>query len=229
MTQSPAARAQRLRLQACLEDARTLWDFHAVGQEVSAADVIVCLGSYDLRVALRCARLLQDGVAPIAVVTGGYGNWTRETFDRPEAEVFAAAIESRGIAPQRLIIEPRATNIGENVVFARRALRERDVRRAVFVTKPQTQRRVWATVRRQWPQIECAVTAPRADLMAQAIDEEGLARLVAEMVGDVQRLIEYPAAGFQAPVEIPREVLDAYQRLRASGFDGHCLPARRAI
>ncbi len=219
----PDSRCRSLAPAEYLEDAKTLWGFHAVGQEIAAAHVIVCLGSYDPRVAVRCAQLLRDDVAPIAVVTGGYGNWTRGTLDRPEAEVFAGVIESHGVARHRLIIEPSATNIGENIAFARAAVCDRDIRRAVFVTKPQTQRRVWATVRKQWPQIECVVTAPAHDLMSQAVNDDGLARLTEEMVGDLQRLMEYPTAGFQVAVEIPPAVLDAYTRLRAGGFDGHCL------
>lgn len=216
-------RAPRPPPGAYLDDAQTLWRFHAVGEEPSAADAIVCLGSYDPRVAVRCAQMLLADVAPIAVVTGGYGNWTRGRFDKPEAEVFAAVIESHGVARQRLIIEPRASNIGENIAFARLALHDREIRRAVFVTKPQTQRRVWATARKVWPAIELAVTAPALDLMSQAVDDAGLARLIEEMVGDVQRLMEYPVAGFQVAVEVPPEVLHAYRRLRDAGFDGHCL------
>lgn len=223
VTPEPDSSARQRPLQACLDDAQTLWEFHAVGQETTAADVIVCLGSYDVRVAVRCAQMLREGVAPIAVVTGGYGNWTRGRFEQPEAEVFAAVMEGHGVVRQRLIIEPLASNIGENVAFARRALEGREIRRAAFVTKPQTQRRVWATVRRQWPQIECVVTAPALDLMSQAGGDAGLTRLIEEMVGDVQRLMEYPAAGFQVAVEIPGAVLEAYGRLRARGFDGHCL------
>ncbi len=60
VTPEPDSRVRRLPFGACLEDARILWDFHAVGQEAScAADVIVCLGSYDLRVAVRCAQMLR--------------------------------------------------------------------------------------------------------------------------------------------------------------------------
>jgi uncharacterized SAM-binding protein YcdF (DUF218 family) len=206
-----------------LEDAKTLWEFHAVGQEPQSADVIVCLGSYDSRVAVRCAKMLRDDVAPIAVVTGGYGNWTRGAFEKPEAEIFAAVIEEQGIGRERLILESRAANIGENIAFARLALGDRLVRNAIFVTKPQTQRRVWATARKRWPGIDLAVTAPNHDLMSQAVDETGLRRLVEEMVGDVQRLMEYPAAGYQVAVEIPPHVSEAYRRLREAGFDGHCL------
>lgn len=223
---SPARRQYIIGVVTYLEDAKTLWEFHAVGQEPRSADVIVCLGSYDPRVAIRCAELLRDEVAPIAVITGGYGNWTRGAFERPEAEVFAAVIQKEGIDRDRLILEPRATNIGENVAFARLALGDRAVRRAIFVTKPQTQRRVWATVRKQWAEIEIAVTAPGHGLMSQAVDEAGLRRLVEEMVGDVQRLMDYPAAGYQVALEIPPQVLEAYGRLRDAGFDGHCLRSR---
>jgi uncharacterized SAM-binding protein YcdF (DUF218 family) len=212
----------RESIERFLADAKALWDFHIVYDEPLASDVIVCLGSYDLRVAVRCAQLLQAGTSTTAVITGGYGNWTRGKFEKPEADVFADVIEEQGVSKDRLIIESKATNIGQNVDFSRLALRDRAIRTVTFVTKPQTQRRVYATVRRRWPEIEFAVTAPQADLFSQAIDAVRLMGLIDEMVGDLQRMVEYPAAGFQVPVEIPNGVLDAYQRLRAAGFDRHC-------
>jgi uncharacterized SAM-binding protein YcdF (DUF218 family) len=212
----------RESLERFLADANTLWNFHIVYDEPPASDVIVCLGSYDLRVAVRCAELLKVGISTTAVITGGYGNWTRGKFEKPEADVFAEVIGEQGVSKDRLIIESQATNIGQNVEFSRLALRDRVIRTATFVTKPQTQRRVHATVRRRWPEIEFAVTAPQADLFSQAIDATGLMGLIDEMVGDLQRIVEYPAAGFQVPVAIPNGVLDAYQRLRAAGFDRHC-------
>jgi hypothetical protein len=41
------------------------------------------------------------------------------------------------------------------------------------------------------------------------------------MVGDLQRIREYPARGFQVPQVIPEDVWAAYEALVAAGFDRH--------
>jgi hypothetical protein len=47
----------------------------------------------------------------------------------------------------------------------------------------------------------------------------GDAALVVDMVvGDLQRVIEYPALGFAIEQEVPEEVLAAYDRLIDAGF-----------
>ena len=39
------------------------------------------------------------------------------------------------------------------------------------------------------------------------------------MVGDLQRIREYPARGFQVPQPIPNDVWQAYEALVTAGFD----------
>jgi hypothetical protein len=43
------------------------------------------------------------------------------------------------------------------------------------------------------------------------------------MTGDFQRLIVYAERGWQAPQEIPPEVMDAYHGLVAAGYTGRLL------
>jgi uncharacterized SAM-binding protein YcdF (DUF218 family) len=209
-----------------LSDITSLWNFHIVFDDLDDIDAIVCLGSYDLRVADRCADLLLDGLAPIAVITGHLGNWTRHSFDKPEAEIFAEVILKRGVASDKLLIERNATNIGQNVEFSKKLLLPYQVRRVAFLTKPQTQKRVAATVPVKWPEIDAKISAPLHDLLEQARDQQGILKLTDELVGDLQRMLEYPTLGFQSEVDIPPPVLDAYRRLRALGFDKHCVHAR---
>ncbi|HCH73168.1 MAG TPA: YdcF family protein, partial [Ochrobactrum sp.] len=45
--------------------------------------------------------------------------------------------------------------------------------------------------------------------------------LVHEMTGDLQRILEYPAKGYQIAQAVPLEVMEAYDFLIAQGFDGH--------
>lgn len=212
---SPALRAH----------AETLWAFHARSDEVGEPAAIVCLGSYDLRVADRAAELALAHPGARVVATGAHGNWTRGVFEATEAEVFGKVLAERGVPQDRLVLETRATNIGENIAFSRDILRFTDGEAVVFVTKPQTQMRVRATVPVHWRQIEARIAAPLLALDDYGQTDRGLAPVIEEMVGDLERMGAYPARGFQVPVEIPPQVLAAGAALKAAGFDGHGLKA----
>ncbi|WP_206453783.1 YdcF family protein [Aurantimonas marina] len=205
---------------AALEAARILWTFHAVYDVPAACDAIVGLGSYDLRVADRCSELYQSAIAPKLVLTGCSGNWTDGLYDTTEAEAFARRCMAQGVPEHAILVEPQATNIGENLRFSGALLGDQ-THSVVIVTKPQTQRRVLAAVARQWPRVDARVTAPHTSFEDQPTRHHPLALLIDEMVGDVQRLIDYPARGFAAAVEIPAHVMDAWQFLRDAGFEGH--------
>lgn len=43
------------------------------------------------------------------------------------------------------------------------------------------------------------------------------------MVGDLQRIKEYPAKGFQIPQEIPDNVWSAYEKLGCVGYTSHLI------
>lgn len=203
--------------------AETLWSFHARGDELEPMAAIVCLGSYDLRVAERSAVLALKYPAARVVVTGAQGNWTRGVFEQSEAEVFAAVLRERGVPEAQIALEPSATNIGENIAFSRDILGYADGEVVVFVTKPQTQMRVRATVPIHWPQVRAQMASPRLGIDDYARPGEGLRPVIEEMVGDLERMRLYPQRGFQVEVEIAPEVLAAYEALRAAGYDRHCV------
>ncbi|CAN7224471.1 YdcF family protein [Phyllobacterium sp. LjRoot231] len=205
---------------AVLQAARTLWDFHLVYDELSRADLIIGLGSYDLRVADRCAELFHQGLAKRILFTGKSGNWTGGLYEGTEAEAFAARANELGVPDEAILVEPQATNIGENIRFSR-AMAGDEMRRIIIVTKPQTQRRVYATVRAQWPDIEALVTAPPTGFEDQPTEAYPLEMFIHEMVGDVQRMVDYPAKGFQIAQSIPRSVADAFDFLVKEGYHHH--------
>jgi hypothetical protein len=45
--------------------------------------------------------------------------------------------------------------------------------------------------------------------------------VIAIMVGDLQRIRDYPARGFQIAQDIPANVLDAFETLVGLGYDTH--------
>lgn len=57
--------------------AEKIWNYLHLNQPLQKANCIIDLGSYDLRVAERCAELYCEMWAPLVVFSGGLGNWTR--------------------------------------------------------------------------------------------------------------------------------------------------------
>ncbi|EJM99937.1 YdcF family protein [Phyllobacterium sp. YR531] len=205
---------------AVLAASHTLWNFHLVYDKLSKADLIVGLGSYDLRVADHCVELLNQGLANRILFTGKSGNWTGGLYKTSEAEAFAERAVELGVSAQTVLIEPRATNIGENIRYTHE-MAGNAVKRIIIVTKPQTQRRAFATVRAQWPDVEAMVTAPPTPFDQQPIAAYPMENFIDEMVGDVKRMMDYPAKGYQIEQDIPAHVAEAFDFLVKAGYDNH--------
>ena len=205
--------------------AQVLWDYHRLGDVLSPADAIMVLCSHDTRVAERGAELFLQGMAPLLIFSGGLGSITRLLMKTAEAEVFAEIAERAGVPRDRMIVENRSTNTGENVAFTRQLLVERglDLRRFILVQKPYMERRTFATFKKVWPEPSVVVTSQQVSMndYLRAYSNESLspADVVSIMVGDLQRIRVYAEKGFQIPQEIPDEVWKAFEELVALGFD----------
>ncbi|WP_299483798.1 YdcF family protein [uncultured Roseibium sp.] len=201
------------------EAARLLWQFHCVYDPLEPADLVVGLGSYDLRVADRCADLFHEGLADRIVFTGAAGNWTQDLYSTSEAEAFSARAQELDVPHTAIVTETTATNIGENIRFAAQIVPEAS--QVIFVTKPQTQRRCQATVLKQWPDVKGLVTAPLTSYEDQPTLAHDERALICEMVGDLERIRTYPVLGFQSEVVIPDGVAQAFETLVDAGYTDH--------
>lgn len=206
------------------EAARTLWDYHCIYDPLEPCGAIICLGSYDLRVAERSAELFTEGYAQSIVFTGSAGNWTRDRFERSEAATFADCAMAHGVPESAILLEERATNIGENIRFSARMLLPNQP--VILVTKPQTQRRCCATARKQWSEGRHLITAPRHSFAEQSTKNFPLEHLINEMVGDFFRMQTYADVGYQIPQPTPPHAVAAYDFLMQRGFTAH-LPDRQ--
>jgi len=121
-------------------------------------------------------------------------------------------------------VEETATNIGENLASTSRLIPE--AVSAILVTKPQTQLRCKATVQKQWPGVRVIMTAPQTAFEDQPTGVQDERGFFCEMVGDLERIMTYPARGFQVDVDIPDRVMSAFRTLRSAGFTDHLLGAR---
>jgi len=200
--------------------ARIVWDFHHVGHALEPADAVLVLGSHDTRVAERGAELFLAGWAPLLVFSGNLGSLTSELWTRPEAEIFADVAAGMGVPRDRMLVEPRSTNTGENVSFCRALLAERGlaVRKAIAVQKPYMERRTLATFQQRWPELHVVVTSPQVDFEAYPSGDITREDVIHIMIGDLQRLMLYAEKGWSAPQGIPDEVMDAFQCLVAAGY-----------
>ena len=200
--------------------ARIVWDYHRMHHRLERSDVILVQGSHDLRVAERGASLLLDGLAPLLIFSGGLGNLTSEIWDEPEAEKFARIAREMGVPEEAILLESASTNTGENVRFTRRLLGERglDPESFILVQKPYMERRTYATFRKVWPEKRAIVTSPQLGFDDYCTEQIPKERVIAIMVGDLQRIRVYPEKGFQIEQEIPDEVWAAYEALVALGF-----------
>ncbi|MFD1200131.1 YdcF family protein [Brucella gallinifaecis] len=198
--------------------ARVLWNYHCLSDKLITADVIIGLGSDDTRVAKYAADLYLQTYANCLIFTGNSSNSTKDLYRVPVAEAFAKIAIAQGVPESAIIIEPKASNLGENVLFAREIM-DGGVISPIFVTKPHMQRRVRATVHRQWPEAKAIITAPSTSFEDQPTLDHDFKMLVREMVGDLRRILEYPARGFQIAQAIPLEVMEAYDYLSAQDYD----------
>ena len=205
--------------------AKQLWDYHHMNHELAKADCIMALGSHDLRVADRAAALYLEGWAPLVIMSGGLGNFTREMWTEKEADKFADIAIQNGVPAGAILIENQSTNTGENIMFTQQLLKIKglELQRFIVVQKPYMERRSYATFKKHWPDKELMVTSPQIPFDEYANEEIPMEKVIHIMAGDLQRIKLYPAKGFQIHQAIPGDIWKAYERLIALGFDQHLM------
>jgi len=209
------------------ELAEKLWHFHQMKHRLEPAEAILVLCSYDLRVAERGAQLLLEGWAPLLIFSGGLGAITKSLWSEAEADQFAKIAFGMGVPEEKILIENRSTNTGENIIFTKALLAQKgiDPEKFILVQKPYMERRSYATFKKMWPEKEVIVTSTQvsfAEYLEQYTNPElSSGDVVSIMVGDLQRLKAYPAKGYQIQQEIPDDVWSAYEQLVEAGYDRH--------
>jgi uncharacterized SAM-binding protein YcdF (DUF218 family) len=210
--------------------AKTIWNYHNIGQKPGKADLILVLCSHDLRVAEYAAKLMMQDYAPLMMFSGGIAHGDdllATSWGMPEAEKFAEIAIEKGVPKEKILVENRATNTGENIANSFLLMSEKGIscKKIILVQKPYMLRRTFAVFMKQWPgeKVEIILTAPEISFEDYARDEVERDRFINIMVGDLQRIREYPEKGFQIYQEIPGEVQRAYEKLVGLGYTKHLI------
>jgi uncharacterized SAM-binding protein YcdF (DUF218 family) len=215
--------------QVDLQLAKILWDYHCRLDQLpdlinSHKRVIVGLGSYDLRVAEYCAKLYLQGYASRIVFSGKSGNWTVGRWSETEAEVFSKSAMLLGVPASVILLEKNASNIGENIKLTKELLMPESLNtidEIILVTKPNTTRRAYATFMVHWSEMKLIVSAPNVEFENLAAGRT-IHDLIDELVGDTERIINYPNRGYQITQEIPEPIMQTYVKLKSAGYTSHC-------
>jgi uncharacterized SAM-binding protein YcdF (DUF218 family) len=206
-------------------DAQLIWDYHQLDHPLTPCDAAIGLGSHDLGVATFAAQLYHAGLFPVLVFSGATSPTTAERFPRGEAVHYRDHAIDLGVPDGAILVEPQASNTGQNITLSRTLLAEHGhrPRSLLLISKPYMQRRAYATCRKVWPEVKpvCTSEPLTLDDYVKAIGDEKL--VIDMLVGDLQRVIEYPKLDFAIEQAAPYGVLAAYDRLIAAGFDSRML------
>jgi uncharacterized SAM-binding protein YcdF (DUF218 family) len=203
--------------------AKIIWDYMVLNQKLEKADAILALGSFDLRVADKSAELYKENYAPYIICSGGIAHTddiNATGWDKSEAETYKERLLELGIPEEKIIIENEAKNSGENAILTKKLIQEQNLnfKKLILVQKPWMERRMYAVFKKQWPELEFTITSPLLSY-EEYMNNPRKDILINLMVGDFQRMKEYPKLGFQIEQEIPDVVWQAGQKLISLGYN----------
>lgn len=208
--------------------AEVIWNYHHMNHIITPSDIVMVLWSHDIRVADRWVELLQQWIANKILFSWGVWRLTNDDknfIGTTEAEKFAQRAKDLWIPEENIIIENRSTNTGENISFSYEIIKDLQIQKIILVQKPYMERRTFATFDKQrpWQKVEFLVTSPQFSLQDYITDEIPLEKIIHMMIGDLQRIIEYPALWFQTYQEVPNNVLLAYKELISLWYTNHLI------
>lgn len=214
-----------------MNDAQLIWDYHKLKDTPVKSDLIMVLGSNDPRVAQRGAQLFLEGYAKKLLFSGGVGELTQGQYGMSEADFFAKIALEMGVPEESILIEKCSTNTGENLQFSIDLLKRQKIHfsSVILVQKPFMERRSMTVFKKYLPSVKLTVTSPLFDLLNYTSPEFPFDPLVNVMIGDLQRIKDYPALGFQIPQEIPDTVLKAASRLITLGYHKHLINGKSSF
>jgi uncharacterized SAM-binding protein YcdF (DUF218 family) len=211
--------------------AEKLWQYMKLNHKLQPVELIFVLGSQDDRVAQYAAELYAQGLGKYILVSGGMAHqndllktkWPEET----EALHFEKILVASGVPASSIILEQQATNSGENIKFSYELLKNKKLYpdSILLIQKPYMERRIYATFMKQWPgnKKNIFVSSPLIPFKEYFNDDQPFDKIVNIMVGDLQRIIEYPKLGYQIYQQIPDSVQIAYDFLVKNKFDKHLI------
>lgn len=200
-----------------------LWDYMHVNHILKKMDAIIVLGCSDPSVVDVGVDVYKKGYSDKIIFSGGLGKDTSKIWNEPEANKFAKIAISKGIPKEKIYIENKSTNTGENFKFTKKLIEENklNIKSFIIVHKPYDEKRVYAAFKKWMPEYDGIVTS--MNISCEEYNKMAIANnlpnWISLMVGDVQRMRVFAKKGWQAEVDMQDEVWAAYEEMVKRGYD----------
>jgi len=185
-----------------LPDAAEIADInarHLISTPLKPADLLFVFGTREDvgRRVDEAFRLWREGLFRWSIVSGG----VTPGAELSECEIIKAAMVARGIPPERILEEHRATNTGENVIFSlpiiEAAIGLENIRSVICLGNSWTARRYPMTLHRHWPEVEkMLVTVDSFDTPRARWHTDPVFRM--RVLAEWDKIEPYKAKGFIA-------------------------------
>lgn len=212
------------------EKLKVIWDYMKLNQPLEKCDLIIGCGCANLDIPVKCATLLKEGYAPKILFAGGLGKITKESFKKPEAEIYRDIAIEQGINEKDILIETKSTNTGDNFRFASEVLDRNNIKydSILIVHKPLNERRTLSSAKAIFKNKHLIITSYDITFEEyfRKLDSkplEDIIKGISIVLGDIQRIVIYPQFGWQVENEIPETVKEAYYYLKKLGFSKYIL------
>ena len=136
-----------------------------------------------------------------------------------------------GVPEDRIIIESRSRNTGENIQMSFKTLQDLDKlpESIILVQKPYMERRSYAPFMKQWlgdaSEVKLCVTSPAFEIEEYPNDDTGsICDVISVLVGDMERISLYEKLGFQILQHMPDYVQKDFEALKSTGKYASHLP-----
>ncbi len=204
---------------------KKLWDYMKCNQKIEKADCIIGLGCEDLNIAKVSVDLYFKGYADKIIFSGGLGKVTRNIWKEPEANKFAEYAIEKGVPKEKIYIENESTNTGDNFRFTKELIKQKglNINTCIVVCKPYVEKRVEATLKKIMPEYTGIVTSQDIDFEQYCNQYENEIgnrnEVIEDLVGSVERMKVFAERGWQAKMDIPNTIWQAYEDLVKMGYD----------
>jgi len=205
---------------------KTMWDYMVLDMDIPPKlDLIIGCGCENLEIPVRCSNLIKKGYANYIIFSGGLGKITSKIFNISEAEIYKQIAIENGIDGNKILIENKSTNTGNNFRFSIKIIEEANITddKILIVHSKFSERRTLATAKAIITDKELYITSPNISFeeyinrMNQKEDDL-VKNIISVIVGDVQRMIIFPQFGWQIEQDVPQNVLNAYNQLKELGY-----------
>lgn len=204
---------------------KVMWDYLSLNMPLEKADLIIGCGCRNLKIPKRCAELYSQNYGKNILFCGGYGKLTGD-FLKPEAEIFKdIAIES-GVPKNKIFVESKSTNTGDNFKFSLEIIEKNNLKfdKILIVHNTLSARRTLNCAKAVIPNKDIRITGinntfERFIESLKNMNTENAINNISVIVGDIQRIIIFPQFGWQVEDEVPEEVIKNYNILKKRGFN----------